>query len=237
MEETIIISLGGSLIIPDQVDSDFLKDFKRIILEQIEKPARPDGRSAGGKRFVIITGGGKLCRRYNEAGIKISQLSNDDLDWLGIYSTRFHAEFLKLLFGEEKAEKEIIIDPTLPINFTKKIIFGGGWKPGNSTDFCAVSIAKSVGAKKVINLSNTDYVYDSDPKVNPEAKKIEKISWADYRALIPAEWNPGLNSPFDPVASKMAEVEGMEVVIMNGKPIENLEKCLNGESFQGTVIS
>ena len=66
--------------------------------------------------------------------------------------------------------------------------------------------------------------------------KIEKISWADYRKLIPSEWNPGLNSPFDPIASKMAEENGIEVYIMNGKPIDNLKKCLNGEEFQGTKI-
>jgi uridylate kinase len=54
--------------------------------------------------------------------------------------------------------------------------------------------------------------------------------------LIPVEWNPGLNSPFDPIASKMAEGEEMEVVIMNGKPIDNLAKYLNGEKFLGTVI-
>ena len=97
--------------------------------------------------------------------------------------------------------------------------------------------AKTVGAKKIINLSNTDYVYDSDPKKNPQAKKIEKISWADYRALIPKEWNPGLNSPFDPIASEMAQKEGMQVIIMNGKPIDNLAKYLNGEKFSGTIIS
>jgi uridylate kinase len=97
-------------------------------------------------------------------------------------------------------------------------------------------VAKNVGAKKIINLSNIDYVYDSDPKINLNAKKIEKISWEEYRKLIPTEWNPGLNSPFDPIASKMAEEEGLEVVIMNGKPIENLAKYLNGEKFLGTVI-
>ena len=227
MEETIVISLGGSLIVPDQIDVDFLKSFKELILTQIKN----------GKKFVIITGGGKLCRRYNAAASEVSKLSNSELDWLGIYSTRFHAEFLKFILGKENVEENIILDPSLPVDFNKKIIVGGGWKPGNSTDLCAIAIAKVVGAKKVINLSNTDYVYDSDPKINPNAKKIEKISWAEYRKLIPSEWNPGLNSPFDPTASKMSEEEKIEVVIMNGKPTSNLENYLNGEKFLGTIIS
>ncbi|MFA5783095.1 MAG: UMP kinase, partial [Bacteroidales bacterium] len=187
--ETIIISLGGSLIIPEEIDVDFLKDFKKLILSQIKL----------NKKFVIITGGGKLCRRYNEASKKISEVSNDNLDWLGIYSTRFNAEFVKTLFGD-LAEDKIILDPTLPIKLDKSIIIGGGWRPGNSTDLVAVMIGKQLNAKKMINLSNTDYVYDSDPKINPNAKKFAQISWPEYRKLIPKEWNPGLNSPFDPVA-------------------------------------
>lgn len=224
--ETIIISLGGSLIIPDNVDTDFLKEFKKLILSEVKK----------GKKFVIITGGGKTCRRYQDTAKEVSNLSNDNLDWLGIYSTRFNAEFLRLLLGDEYTEKEIIINPTLPLNFTKSIILGGGWEPGNSTDLDAVLIAKNVGAKKIVNLSNTDYVYDSDPKINTKAEKIEKILWADYRKLIPAEWNPGLNSPFDPVASKIAEDNGIEVAIMNGKPIDNLANYLAGNKFLGTMI-
>ncbi len=225
-QETIIISLGGSLIVPDSIDVDFLKKFKTLILAQV----------ALGKKFVIITGGGKICRKYQDALKQINTPSPDDLDWLGIYFTRLNAEFLKILFGD-LVEQEIILDPTLPAKFEKSIIVGGGWKPGWSTDYGAVLLAKQLGTKKVINLSNTDYVYDADPKINKDAKKIEKISWADYRKLIPAEWNPGLNSPFDPIASKMAEEASVEVAIMNGKPIDHLANYLNGENFLGTVIS
>ena len=227
MEEKIIISLGGSLIIPDNIDVDFLKDFKKLILSRV----------AQGKKFVIVTGGGKTCRKYQDALKTVSQSSPKDLDWLGIYSTRFNAEFLRLIFGEEYTEQKIILNPNEPVDLEKSILIGAGWEPGNSTDLDAVLIAKNVGAKKIINLSNTDYVYDSDPKKNPNAKKIEKISWAEYRKLIPKEWDPGLNSPFDPIASEMAEKEGMQVVIMNGKPIDNFAKCLAGEKFLGTVIS
>jgi uridylate kinase len=209
MEETIVISLGGSLIVPDNIDVDFLKDFKKLILSHIEK----------GKKFVIITGGGKICRRYQDVAKKISNPIDTELDMLGIKALNLNAELVRILFRE-----------------CKNVEIFGAEKPGNSTDFVAVSLAKKNNAKIVINLSNTDYVYDSDPKINLNAKKIEKISWIDYRKLIPKEWNPGLNSPFDPIASEMAEKEGMEVIIMNGKPIDNLAKCLNGEKFFGTVI-
>jgi len=223
--ETIVISLGGSLIIPDQIDVEFLKAFKALILGEIAK----------GKKFVIITGGGKLCRRYNDAAKQISSVSDIDLDWIGIASLKLNAELLRVIFSDMAYEK-VVGDLNAPLSFEKPIVIGAAYKPGQSTDWGAVVAAKNVGAKKVINLSNIDYVYDADPNVNKEAKKIENISWADYRKLIPTEWNAGLNSPFDPVASKMAEEEGIEVAIMNGKPIDNLANYLNGEKFSGTII-
>ena len=225
MEETIIISLGGSLIIPDQIDLDFLKFFKKLILEQIAK----------GKKFIIITGGGKLCRRYQDAAKEISMTSSEDLDWIGIASLKLNAELLRVIFAE-KSYPKVISNFNEKFSFEESIIIGSAYQPGQSTDWDAVLAAKNTGAKKIINLSNTDYVYDSDPKKNSNAKKIEEISWTEYRKLIPTEWNPGLNSPFDPIASKDAEEMGIEVVIMNGNPIDNLANYLNGEKFLGTII-
>ena len=226
MEETIVISLGGSLIIPDELDINFLKEFRTLIISQVSK----------GKKFVIITGGGKINRKYNEAAKEITNPSHEDLDWIGIAALKLNAELLRVIFGEY-AYKEVISNLSNKFPFEKSIIIGSAYKPGSSSDLDAVLAAKTVGAKKIINLSNIDYVYDSDPRTNPDAKKIENISWIDYRTLIPADWTPRLNSPLDPVASKMAEEAGLEVMIMNGKPIDNLVQCLNGEKFQGTVIS
>ncbi|MEI8174605.1 MAG: UMP kinase [bacterium] len=226
MEETIIISLGGSLIIPDQIDIDFLKSFKALILEHVRQ----------GKKFVIITGGGKICRRYQDVAKDLSSPSHEDLDWIGIASLKLNAELLRVVFGEYAFDK-VISNLAGDFSLEKPVTVGSAHEPGHSTDYDAVLAAKTVGAKKIINLSNTDYVYDSDPKKNVNAKKIENISWVDYRSLIPKEWNPGLNSPFDPMASKMAQEEGMQVAIMNGKPIDNLAKYLNGEKFIGTIIS
>ncbi|MCX6747735.1 MAG: UMP kinase [Candidatus Nomurabacteria bacterium] len=224
-EENIIISLGGSLIIPEEIDKDFLKSFKELIISHVKK----------GKKFVIITGGGKVCRKYQSAAQELSSPSHEDLDWIGIASLKLNAELLRVVFSE-LANKKVVDDLANGFSFENSIVVGSAYEPGHSTDYDAVLAANTVGAKKIINLSNTDYVYDKDPKTNPDAKKIEKISWAEYRALIPTEWNPGLNSPFDPIASEMAEKEGITVVTMNGKNIENLEKCLNNEEFAGTTI-
>src|SRR3989344_117633 len=224
--ETIIISLGGSLIVPDQIDTAFLRDFKDFILSQVKQD----------KKFIIITGGGTLNRRYNQAAKELSSPSNEDLDWIGIASLRLNAELMRVIFGEYAHEK-VINNLAEPFEFDRPILIGAAYEPGKSTDWDAVLAAKHLGAKKIINLSNIDYVYDADPKENPSAKKIERISWAEYRNIIPKEWTSRLSSPFDPVASEMAQEAGIEAVIMNGKPISNLAKCLAGEPFPGTVIS
>ncbi len=225
MEETVVISLGGSLIVPSEIDVAFLRDFKSLIEEEVKN----------GKKFVLITGGGKICRKYQDAASSLKEMTNDELDWLGIYSTRLNAEFVRTIFGD-LAEENIILDPTLPLSLKRPIVLGGGWKPGWSTDYDAVVLGEQLGAKRVINLSNIDYAYDKDPNKFPDAKKIEKISWKEYEEIIPKEWNPGLNTPFDPIASKLAEKAGMEVVILNGKNFENLKKCIRGENFIGTHI-
>jgi uridylate kinase len=227
MNETIIISLGGSLIIPDQIDTDFLKDFKALILSHVKQ----------GKKFVIITGGGKINNRYNNAARELTTDPLDrDLDWIGIAALKLNAELLRVVFAEYANEK-VVDNLSTDFQFERSIVIGSAYEPGHSSDWDAVLAAKNLGAKKIINLSNIDHVYDSDPKINPNAKKIEEISWEEYRKIIPKEWTSRLNSPFDPTASEMAQKEGMQVVIMNGKPIDNLAKYLNGEKFLGTLIS
>ncbi len=223
---TFIISLGGSLIVPATgVDWKFLRKFKSLILAQVKR----------GRKFYLITGGGATCRNYQKAATKISPLSQVDLDLLGIHVTKLHAQFLRILFGNQ-AHSEIINNPTLRIKTNKKIILGAGWKPGCSTDLDAVLIARANKVKTIINLSNVDHVYDKDPKRYKDAKKIERIDWQGFRRIIGNRWFPGLNLPFDPIASKQAQQIGLKIVILNGKRLGNLKKFLQGKKFKGTVI-
>jgi uridylate kinase len=221
----IVISLGGSLIIPDEIDVEFLKEFTGTLKEYADK----------GFRFVIITGGGRTARTYALSAKEINNPSNIDLDWIGIAVTRLNAEFIRVLF-DDYAGPEILFNPEIAPTTDKPIIVGGGWKPGNSSDLAAVIAAKTIGAQSVINLSNVHYVYDKDPRYNPDAVKIEKASWKEFRALLPKDWDPGLNSPFDPIAAEQAESLGLKVMIMNGKNVENLKDCLDGKSFIGSII-
>ncbi len=221
----IVISLGGSVIVPDQLDIDILREFTEVITEYTKK----------GFRFVIITGGGKTCRNYDNSLKQIVNPKSEDLDILGIAATRLNAEFVRICFGDIAHDK-IILDPNFIPETNKPIIVGGGWHPGNSSDLVAVYIAKNIGATKIINLSNIDYVYNKDPKKYQDATPISKSSWEDFRKILPKEWDPGLNIPFDPIAAKEAEELSLEVIIMNGKNLNNLKNYLDDKEFIGTII-
>jgi len=221
-----VVSVGGSLIVPDAIDIDFLARFKVLILEKVQR----------GFTFSIITGGGKTARRYQDAANAVTPLTAQDTDWIGIHSTRLNAQLLRNIFVGY-AHPQVIHNPTIDIDAEEPVIIAAGWQPGRSTDYGAVMIAKNLGATRLVNLSNIDYVYTADPRRYPDAKKIEKISWPDFRALIPAEWDPGLSSPFDPVAAKEAEALNLEVAIMNGNHLEEFSNYLDNKPFVGTVIS
>lgn len=224
-EENIVISLGGSILIPENPDSDFVISFKNIILNWVAK----------GKKFFIVVGGGKVCRIYQDALSKTINADKEVLDWMGIYSTHLNANFLRLSF-DGNAYKEIITDPSFISDIDDPIIIGAGWKPGCSTDTDAVMIAKQINSNKIINLSSVPFVYDSDPKVNPNAKKFENISWDEYISLIGEDWIPGMNLPFDPIASRLAKESKIELVFIGGKNLESLDSYLSGSSFMGTII-
>ncbi len=225
-KERVVVSVGGSLIVPDQIDTDFLSQFKALVLDKIEK----------GFTFSIIAGGGKTARRYQDAAHAVTPLSQQDLDWIGIHSTRLNAQLLRNIFVGY-AHPHVIKNPTAEIDADEPIIIAAGWRPGCSTDYDAVLVAKNLGARRLVNLSNTDYVYDADPKKNPGAKKIEKISWAEFRKIIPDHWDPGLSSPFDPIAAKEAEALGLEVAVINGAKLGEFSNYLDGKPFIGTIIS
>ena len=224
--EIVIVSVGGSLIFPEEIDVSWIKEFKKVVEKNL-----------GEYRFAFICGGGKICRKYQNALREINpDVEDSDLDWLGIGVTKLNANFIKMVFGT-KAHEKIVDNPNRKIDFKEDILIAGGWKPGCSTDKDAILLAKNLKVRKVINFTNIDYVYDKDPRKYPEAKPIRSISWKDFRKILPREWSPGLNSPFDPMAAKEAEKLGIEVAVLNGKNLGNFENYLNKKHTIGTIIS
>lgn len=230
-KNTYVIALGGSLISPEygKINVSYLKKFKNFIISRVENNE---------DKFIIIAGGGKTARKYQNALENIVEdVSNRSLDWMGINATKLNAQLIKEIFesyAQPRILKSLKFEDKLDF---KNILVCSGYRPGNSTDYCAVKHAENYGASKVINLSNVKGVFSEDPEVNPDAIMYDNISWVDYRKLIPKDWKPGMSAPFDPVASEQAQILGIEVLIVGSdNKLENLENSLNKNKFDGTII-
>jgi uridylate kinase len=221
-----VLSVGGSIICPDDVDTGLIASLRDTLLPFVE----------AGRRFILVTGGGAPARRYQKAYREVSgETDSDAQDWIGVAATRLNAALLRGVFAGVCPDP-VVTDPTADIGFAGAVLVGAGWKPGFSTDYDAVLLAERFGADTVINLSNIEKVYTADPRTDETARPLDEISWAEFRALVGEDWVPGSNLPFDPVATRHAAQIRLRVIAAGGTDMENLRRILAGEEFVGTTI-
>ena len=101
-KESIVISLGGSLVAPGDIDLGFLKNFKHALSKYL-----------GEKRFFVLVGGGKVARTYQKALLEFGAKENDR-DWMGINVSRLNAEVVRQMFLGNVYPK-IVTDPNIKI--------------------------------------------------------------------------------------------------------------------------
>lgn len=226
--DTIVIALGGSIIASRSIQARFLKRFRKFILKFLKED----------KKFVIVAGGGKVARDYQNASTKIAELSNEDKDWLGIHATRINAHLLRVIFFDV-AHPVVLDSPLKKIKNEEKynLFIASGWRPGWSTDYVAVMLASRFQTKRLIVATKIPYVYDEDIEKNKRAKPLKKISWKDYRKMVGDVWTPGLKLPVDPIAAKLAQSLKIEAIVARGTDLENMENILRGKKYRGTLIN
>jgi uridylate kinase len=229
-KEKIILSVGGSLIVPNGgINTQFLTKLNNFVRNQLAQYPH--------RQFFLVAGGGATARHYIEAGQDVVQheLSRDDLDWLGIHSSRLNAHLIRTIF-RDIAHPYIIKHYEIIRKVPEPVVVAAAWKPGWSTDYDAVLLCEDYDVATVINLSNIQQVYNKDPKKFTDAKPINKMSWDEFRHMVGDVWVPGMNAPFDPIAAKKAQEAGIKVVVMDGENFENLENYISGRPFVGTEI-
>ncbi|MBR5016660.1 MAG: UMP kinase, partial [Spirochaetia bacterium] len=87
-----ILSLGGSIVAPDGVDTAFLKKFKTLVESYLA--ADPE------RKLILVIGGGAPARVYQKAFREIEPNAPADVqDWIGITATRLNAQLVKSIFG------------------------------------------------------------------------------------------------------------------------------------------
>ena len=232
---TKVLSVGGSIIVPDKPDTEFLTSFVKMCTSWLDEDKS--------RRLILVAGGGAPARVYQNAYKDVLEKtgnncndSSNAADWIGIMATRINAQLVKACFGDY-CKNDVVYNPTSDdVKFDGQVLVASGWKPGFSTDTDAVYLGEKFDAKTIVNLSNIEKVYTDDPRKNPDAKPLDTISWADFRKMVGDEWTPGKNCPFDPIASKKAEENGMTVICAGGKNIENIKAILDDKEYIGTTI-
>jgi uridylate kinase len=226
-KEVVVLSLGGSLIIPEEINLPYLREFKKTILKNINK-----------YKFVIVCGGGSVARRYISA-LRISGANEKLQSFSGISATRMNARFMNYFFNLNPEEG---IPHTLELlkKYISKedVVFCGAleYKPDQTSDSTAAQIASSLKCS-FINLTDVPGLHNKNPKEYRDAKLIPKISWADFNRIIDKiKFKPGQHFVLDQNAAKIIMKNKITTYII-GKNMNEFNNLLKGKKFKGTIIA
>lgn len=191
----------------------------------------------GGVQVAVVVGGGNFWR-----GRTSNNMNRVVADQIGMLATVMNALALGDALSQcgvaNKVYSAVTVDKTLPCYIAgdavkalqegKVVVFGGGTgAPFFSTDTAAVLRACEVGAQAVVCAKAVDGVYDSDPKLNPNAKKYDEISFDKVIA-------DNLKA-LDVTAMAMCREYNLPVLVYHNEESNGLARVLNGEKL-GTII-
>ncbi|HDM25290.1 uridylate kinase [Euryarchaeota archaeon ex4484_162] len=226
--ETIVISIGGSIITSKDIDPLFLKKLSKLLVDLTRE-----------HRIFLVVGGGNIARKYIELGRKIG-LDEKKLDKIGIASTRFNAQFLTMIL--DKSNKDEIpekIDDAIELSKKHDIIVMGGTTPGHSTDMVGAELAEKTKADLFIIATNVDGIYDKDPRHYKNVKKFKEIKIDDLIKIVGGtDWKKaGSNVIVDGPACEIIRRSKIKTYVINGKNIDALETLIREHKLiDGTEI-
>lgn len=221
--EKIVVSLGGSVILSDEADVHFFKKFVDLLKRLSKK-----------YKIYIVIGGGKTARNYIKLGRELN-LDEETLDEIGIDITRINAKLFTELI--ETSNKKIPFTTDDAKNAKEPIVVMGGTTPGHSTDMVGAELAKKTDAIRYIIATNVDGIYDKDPNKYPDAKQLREVSIKQLIDEYGTDWkSAGANVVVDGPALKIINEEKIPTFVVNGKRLDQLEKAIENQSFDGTKI-
>ena len=207
----------------------------------VSQIAREIAKAAEETEIAVVVGGGNFFR-----GAELSQRGMDRsrADYMGMLGTVMNAlalqDFLEQAGAEPRVQSAIamaqVAEPYLPLRAIRHlekgrvVIFGAGaGLPFFSTDTVSAQRALEIHADEVLVAKNgVDGVYDADPRTNPEAKKLSKVTFQD--AL-----QRGLKV-VDSTAFSLCMDNGMPMRVFGMEPEGNIAKAIRGDDI-GTLVS
>ena len=223
--DRVVISLGGSIIIPGDRDGEFLKRFASLLREL-----------SGEMELFVVCGGGKTARTYINIGRELNG-SEAQLDEMGIAATRLNARLLQLALGD-MAEQSVpcTVEEAAGQASQGKVVVMGGTTPGHTTDGVSASLAEAVGAVRIVNATSVDAVYSADPRKDSSARRYERLTFQQLKDLLGDEHGAGASGVFDPMGAAIVMRSRIPLIVVAGRDLEDMSRAVRGTSVKGTVI-
>jgi uridylate kinase len=224
--KTVVISLGGSILIP-ALEKNKIKEYVPV-LEEI----------AAHHRLFVVVGGGGEARRYITVARDLG-IDEGTSDEIGILITRLNANLLIAALGDQ-AYPKVAENHAEAKKFgeSKKIVVMGGITPGQTTDAVAAVLAERVGASVFINVTSVDGIYSADPKKDKKARRFESLTPGQLLDIVgKAGLGAGSNIVLDIVAARVVERSHIPLLVLDGREPENLSRAILTGVYTGTVVS
>lgn len=221
--QTIVVSIGGSVVLSDEANALFLKKLTTLFKKISKK-----------YKLYVIVGGGNVARRYIQLGRELG-FDEDILDLIGIDITRVNAQIITNLLGISNKDIPHKTSEAMKLNFP--IVVMGGTDPKHSTDLVGAELAEKTHAVRFVNATNVDGIYDKDPNKYRDARQLKEVSIDSLIARYGTTWGvAGKNIFIDEPALVIIKRSKITTYIVNGTRLDQLEKAIIGQSFNGTKI-
>lgn len=227
--ETVVVSIGGSIVAPTNLDVQYIDSLARTLVEL----AKND------RKIFCVTGGGWIARQYITAAREFGA-AEEELDLIGIAATRINAQ---LLIAALSKYTDVPVRPLASVEATidssqgYRVSVMGGTFPGHSTDYVGAELAHKAEATRFVNATNVDGVYSADPNVVATAEFYERLHIDNLIKMMGTEWKlAGTKSVIDGPACTVIRENQIPTFVVNGRNLPELAKAIKGEEFHGTAI-
>lgn len=223
----VVLSVGGSVLTTGDGDAAYYDRLAGLLAKL-------------GREFplVVTTGGGRTARDYIRVGRALG-LTEVELDEIGVEVTRLHARLLAARIGPPTpAHPPTTIAAAVHEAHRAPVVVLGGTEPGHTTDGVAALVATRLRASRVVNATSVDALYDSDPRKNRRARRIERLGWEEFRKIVGrgTDGSAGQEFVFDRLGADLLAKARIPLRIVDGRDLDNLEDALRGRSFRGTSV-
>jgi uridylate kinase len=174
-KKRVVIKLSGSIF---SQDTDYAKIRKYAeMLSDISNRVQP----------IVIAGGGKVARHYINLARNLGS-DEANLDIIGIEVSRLNAKLLITALGDQAYSQvpKNLEEVAIAVD-SSKIVIAGGLHPGQSTNATSALIAETSKASSLVNATDVDGIYDSDPNTNTKARLFKEITVNECMEILRVE--------------------------------------------------